>query len=489
MRRTFLLAKKGGNMISNALENLVIEKKPEMIDVRFVDINGVWQHATVPIAELESVIDEGVGFDGSSITGFQHIFDSDMLLRVDPKTAHIDPFFERPTLVFYADVFEPDTQKAYSRDPRYIAQKARDYLKSTKIADTSYWGPEAEFFLFSHLSYSNDPELSGFTIDSPEAVWNMGQNDRQNLGYKIPNKGGYYPTPPADSLQNIRTEMVSHLTNLGVRVEMHHHEVATAGQCEIDMRFDDLLSMADKLMLYKHVVRNTALAHGFTACFMPKPLFGDNGSGMHVHNSLWKNGKNLFYQSGTYGEFSELGMYYIGGILSHVDSLLAFCAPTTNSYRRLVPHYEAPVNIAFSKRNRSAIIRIPMYFSGPSHASSKRLEFRAPDPTCNPYLAFSAILMAGLDGIKRKLDPVKLGFGPLDTNIWELTGKDAKKIKSVPGSLTESVTALKADHDYLLAGGVFTEDVLDTWVELKEDEVKQLSLRPTPYEFFLYASR
>lgn len=475
-------------MIPAKIEKLMKEAKPEMIDVRFPDIRGVWQHASVPIAELEGALTDGVGFDGSSITGFQHIYDSDMLLKLDVNTAHIDPFYELPTLVLYGEVSEPESGGAYSRDPRYIAHKAEEYLKKSGIADTSYWGPEAEFFLFSHLSYSTDPHRMGFAIDSPEAIWNSGIDDEPNLGYKIPHKGGYYPTPPQDTLQDIRSEMVKTLISLGVRVEMHHHEVATAGQCEIDMRFDSLVAMADKLLLYKYVVRNIAARYGLTACFMPKPLFGDNGSGMHVHNSLWKNGKNLFYANGTYGEFSELGMYYIGGILSHVDSLLAFCAPTTNSYRRLVPHYEAPVNIAFSKRNRSAIIRIPMYFSGKEHASAKRLEFRAPDPTANPYLAFSAILLAGLDGIKKKIDPTKAGFGPLDTNIWDLRGSDAKKIHSVPGSLGESVAALKKDHGYLLAGGVFTEDLLEAWTELKESEMKEGSLRPTPYEFYSYSA-
>lgn len=467
---------------------MVREAKAEMIDLRFVDPRGVWQHASAPIGELDGILTDGMGFDGSSITGFQHIYDSDLILIVDPKTAHIDPFYEMPTLVFIATVHDPEKGERYSRDPRYIAEKAEAYLRKTGVADTSYWGPEAEFFLFSHLSYTLEPHHMSFMIDSPEAPWNTGMRDEENLGYKIPTKGGYFPVPPLDTLQDVRSEMVKHLEAWGARVEMHHHEVASAGQCEIDMRFDSLVNMADKLMIYKYVVRNTARKYGLTATFMPKPMYGDNGTGMHVHNSLWKANKNLFYAGGTYAELSELAMYYIGGILSHVDSLLAFCAPTTNSYRRLVPHFEAPVNVAFSKRNRSAIIRVPMYYSGKAYAKSKRIEFRAPDATANPYLAFSAMLAAGLDGIKRKIDPVKLGLGPLDKNIWELEGAEKAKIKGVPGSLNESVRALEHDNAYLLQGGVFTEDVLTMWKDLKEEEIQQVALRPTPYEFHLYSA-
>lgn len=476
-------------MIPAKIAKMVTTAKAEMIDIRFVDPMGVWQHASTPIGELESIMENGMGFDGSSIKGFQHIYDSDLILRVDENTARIDPFFTVPTLVFIADVWEPESGLRYSRDPRFVAQKAEEYLKKTGIADVSYWGPEAEFFLFSHLSFTIDPQHMSFRFDSPEAPWNTGQNGEwENLGYKIPTKGGYFPVPPMDTLQDVRSEIVRHLEGWGAKVEMHHHEVASAGQCEIDMRFDSLLNMSDKLVTYKYIVRNTARTHGLTALFMPKPLYGDNGSGMHVHNSLWKGTKNLFYEEGTYAELSQLAMWYLGGILTHVDSLLAFCAPTTNSYRRLVPHYEAPVNIAFSKRNRSAIIRIPMYYSGKTHAKAKRIEFRAPDPTANPYFAFPAILMAGLDGIKRKIDPVKAGFGPLDKNIWELEGAEAKKIKNVPGSLTESLAALEADNSYLLQGGVFTEDILTMWKELKEAEIKEVALRPTPYEFYLYSA-
>lgn len=471
------------------IAKLVKDSNAEIIDLRFVDPLGVWQHASAPIGALEDILDDGMGFDGSSIKGFQHIYDSDLMLIVDPSTAHIDPFYTVPTLTFITTVHDPEKAQRYSRDPRYVAEKAEAHLKNSGVAETSYWGPEAEFFVFSHLAYSIEPHRMGFELDSPEAGWNIGPLEGENnLAYRIPTKGGYFPVPPADTLQDIRSEMTKTLEAWGAKVEMHHHEVASAGQCEIDMRFDSLVSMADKLLKYKYVVRNTARKHGMTATFMPKPLFGDNGSGMHVHNSLWKGDKNLFYASGTYAELSELAMYYIGGVLTHIDSLLAFCAPTTNSYRRLVPHYEAPVNVAFSKRNRSAIIRIPMYYSGEAHSKSKRIEFRAPDPTANPYFAFPAILLAGLDGIKRKIDPLKAGFGPLDKNIWELSGEEKAKISGVPGSLLESVRALEEDNDYLVADGVFTEDVLDMWQDLKMAEIQEVSLRPSPYEFFLYSA-
>lgn len=470
------------------IETLIKTHNPDMVDVRFVDPLGVWQHTTVPIGELDDALNEGIGFDGSSIKGFQQIYDSDLLLTIEPKSAHIDPFYKHPTLTFIATVYDPEKGQRYSRDPRFVAEKAEGFLKESGVADVSYWGPEAEFFLFSHLSYSIDPQKMGFQLDSAEAGWNTGAQEGDNLAYRIPTKGGYFPVAPMDTLQDVRTEITKTLEAWGARVEMHHHEVASAGQCEIDMRFDSLVAMADKLLTYKYVVRNTAKAHGLTATFMPKPLFGDNGSGMHVHNSLWSGGKNLFYGKGAYGELSEMALNYVGGILTHIDSLLAFCAPTTNSYRRLVPHYEAPVNVAFSKRNRSAIVRIPMYFSGEEHSKSKRIEFRAPDPTANPYFAFSAILLAGLDGIKRKIDPVKAGFGPLDKNIWELSGDEKAKIRSVPGSLNESVAALEKDHDYLLSGGVFTEDVLSMWKDLKQAEILEVSLRPSPYEFYLYSA-
>ncbi len=476
-------------MIPTNISKLIKSTKPEIIDLRFVDPRGIWQHASAPIGELEGLLEDGMGFDGSSIKGFQHIYDSDLVLRLDTGTAHLDPFYKIKTLVFIASVYDPEKNTRYSRDPRFIAEKAEAYLKRSKIAEVSYWGPEAEFFLFSHLAFSVEPQSMNFAIDSPEAAWKTGDNGLDpNLGYKIPYKSGYFPVPPMDTLQDIRSEMTLHLEQWGAKVEVHHHEVATAGQCEIDMRFDSLRNMADKMMIYKYIVRNTANKYGLTANFMPKPLYGDNGNGMHVHNSLWKSGTNLFYKSDNYAELSQLALYYIGGILTHVNSLLALCAPTTNSYRRLVPHFEAPVNVAFSKRNRSAIVRIPMYYSGLVHANSKRIEFRAPDCTGNPYLVFSAILMAGLDGIRRKIDPIKAGFGPLDKNIWELDGFEARKIKSVPESLTQSLKALKSDHDYLLEGDVFTSDLLSVWQEMKEEEIKENSLRPTPYEYYLYSN-
>lgn len=471
------------------IEKLIKTHSPKIVDVRFTDPLGVWQHCSVPIEELDGALKSGIGFDGSSIKGFQQIYDSDLLLTLQPDSAQLDPFYKTPTLTFIATIHDPEQGQRYSRDPRFIAEKAEAFLKESGIAETSYWGPEAEFFLFSHLSYSIEPHSMGFDIDSPEASWNTSaREDMPNLGYRVPTKGGYFPVAPVDTLQDVRSEIALTLDALGAKVEMHHHEVASAGQCEVDLRFDSLVSMADKLLTYKYVVRNVAKAHGLTATFMPKPLFGDNGSGMHVHNSLWSGGKNLFFGKGSYAELSELALYYIGGILTHVDSLLAFCAPTTNSYRRLVPHYEAPVNVAFSKRNRSAIVRIPMYASGEANAKAKRIEFRAPDPTANPYLAFSAILMAGLDGIKRKIDPTKAGYGPLDKNIWELREEEKQGIRSVPGSLNESIAALEKDHDYLLDGGVFTEDVLSMWKGLKQSEILEVALRPSPYEFHLYSA-
>ncbi len=415
------------------IEKLLKEHSPKIIDLRFTDPRGYWQHASAPIQELESILESGMGFDGSSIRGFQNIYDSDLLLKVDPASAHVDPFYRVPTLTFITTIHDPEKGERYSRDPRFIAEKAEAFLRESGVAEASYWGPEAEFFLFSHLSYSVEPHQMGFQIDSPEAAWNTGpQAAGENLGYRMPIKGGYFPTPPFDTLQDVRSEITRTLQAWNIPVEMHHHEVASAGQCEVDIRFDTLLSMADKLMTYKYVVRNTAKAHGLTATFLPKPLYGDNGTGMHVHNSLWSGNKNLFYADGSYAELSELALFYIGGVLSHVDSLLAFCAPTTNSYRRLVPHFEAPVNVAYSKRNRSAIVRIPMYQSGAENAKAKRIEFRAPDATANPYLAFPAILLAGLDGIKRKIDPREAGFGPLDKNIWELSPEEKEKNQRHP---------------------------------------------------------
>jgi glutamine synthetase len=448
----------------------------KFVDFKFVDLPGTWQHFSATIDELsEDLFEEGIGFDGSSIRGFQAIHESDMLLMPDPATAVMDPFTAVPTLSLVCNVRDPLSGKPYSRDPRYIAQKAVAYLTETGIADASYWGPEAEFFVFDSVSYEQNPWGGHYHVDSAEATWNMGKS---GLGHQTRWKEGYFPVAPADTLQDLRSEMVLKLLEVGIPTEVHHHEVATGGQCEIDMRFSDLVSMADNLLMYKYIVKNVARAHGKTATFMPKPIFGDNGSGMHVHQSIWKNGKTLMADPKGYAGLSKTAMYYIGGLLKHAPALLALVAPTVNSYHRLVPGFEAPVNIAYSRRNRSAAVRIPMYSDNPK---AKRLEFRCPDPSCNPYLGFSALLMAGLDGIQRKLDPGK----PADFDIFEAHGSTT--IKQVPGSLAESLAALEADHDFLLKGGVFTEDVIETWVGMKRSkEIDPIRLRPHPYEFVLY---
>ena len=456
-----------------------------MVDLKFVDVPGLWQHATVPASQVdEKTFKNGIGFDGSSIRGFQAIEESDMLLMPDPATARPDPFTEIPTLSLICTVNDPVAGKPYSRDARYVAQKAEAYLKTTGVGDVSYFGPEAEFFIFNNVQYEVLPQRMGYSIDSSEGIWNTGQ---PGLGYRVRTKEGYFPVPPSDQLMDIRSEIALELEKWGIEVEMQHHEVATAGQSEIDMKYASLTRMADSLLCYKYIAKNVARRHGMTATFMPKPLFGDNGSGMHVHQSIWKGGQNLFYSEGGYAELSQDALYYIGGLLTHVDALMGLCAPTTNSYRRLVPHYEAPVNIAFSQRNRSACVRIPVYFSGPAAAASKRIEFRPPDSSSNPYLAFAAMLMAGLDGISRRIDPVKAGFGPLDKNTYELDPEDAARIKNVPGSLTAALAALEADHEFLLEGDVFTRDLLYTWIEYKRTkEAHEVNIRPGPYEFFLY---
>jgi glutamine synthetase len=475
----------GKEMTAQDVVAYIKDRGIKMVDFKFVDMPGTWQHATIPASQIdEKTFKRGIGFDGSSIRGFQAIEESDMLLMPDPATAHPDPFTEIPTLSIVCNVNDPTTGKPYSRDPRYVAQKAEDHLKQSGVADVSYWGPEAEFFVFSNVQYDVLPHRMGYSIDSPEGVWNTGQ---PGMGNRIRTKEGYFPVPPADTLVDLRSEMSLQMEAWGIEVEMQHHEVGSAGQCEIDMKYNTLTRMADSLLSYKYIVKNIARRHGMTATFMPKPLFGDNGTGMHTHQSLWKGGANLFYSEGGYAELSQEALYYIGGLLTHVDALLALCACTTNSYRRLVPHYEAPVNIAFSKRNRSAAVRIPMYFAGPAAAASKRLEFRCPDATCNPYLAFAAMLMAGLDGIKRKIDPTKAGFGPLDTNTYHLSPEDAAKVKSVPGSLGAALSALESDHEFLLEGDVFTRDLLDTWIDYKRTkELYEVNIRPVPYEFFLY---
>jgi glutamine synthetase len=461
---------------------MIKEHDIKMVDVRFTDMPGTWQHFSLPASMLsEDDFVHGLGFDGSSIRGFQAINESDMLVVPDPDTAFIDPLLKIPTLVLICDIRDPITGENYSRDPRYIARKAEDYLRSTGIADTAYFGPEAEFFLFSDVRFDQGSHFGYYFLDSDEGIWNSGA-DRggKNLGYRPRYKEGYFPCPPLDTLQDVRSQITLNMMAAGIEVEVHHHEVATAGQCEIDMRFDSLLRMADKLVKYKYIVKNTARQFGLTATFMPKPLFGDNGSGMHCHQSLWKEGQPLFYDPKGYALLSDTARWYIGGILTHAPALLAICAPTTNSYRRLVPGFEAPINLVYSQRNRSAAIRIPTYSDSPK---ARRIEFRAPDPTCNPYLAFSAMLMAGIDGIKNRIEPPP----PLDVDIYELTAEEKAHIRGTPGSLAESLDALEADHDFLLAGGVFTPDVIETYLDYKRSrELIQVAIRPHPYEFFMY---
>ncbi len=452
----------------------------EMVDYKFCDFPGTWQHFTTPTSELEdAVFDEGLGFDGSSIRGWQAIHNSDMLVVPDPKTAVIDPFMEKPTLSLICDIEDPITRERYSRDPRNIARKAMAYLESTGIGDTAYFGPEPEFFIFDSVRFDQTQNSGFYELDSVEGNWNTGEDGGQNLGHKPRYKEGYFPVPPTDSQQDIRTDMVQAMEAVGLRVEKHHHEVATAGQAEIDLRFLPMVEMGDALMWYKYCVKNVARQHGRTATFMPKPLFMDNGTGMHTHQSIWKGGKPLFAGDG-YGGMSEMAMHYIAGILQHAPAICAYTNPTTNSYRRLVPGFEAPVNLAYSSRNRSASVRIPMYSPSPK---AKRIEVRFPDPSCNGYLAFAVMLMAGLDGIERKLDP----GAALDKDIYSLSRADLKDVPSVPGSLEGALDALQADHEFMLRGDVFTQDVVDTWIAYKYDrEVDAMRLRPHPYEFALY---
>ena len=453
----------------------------KIVDLRFVDLPGMWQHFSIPVEDLDdSLFSDGIGFDGSSIRGFQHIHESDMLLIADADSAQVDPVLQVPTINIICNVVDPLSRKSYSRDPRYVAQKAEAYLKSTGIADTSYWGPEAEFYMFDSVRYDQTANSGYYYIDSREGVWNTGRDESPNLGYKIRHKEGYFPVPPSDQLQDIRSEILLALKDVGIKVEVQHHEVGTAGQAEIDMRFGPMVKMADNLLWYKYIIRMICRKHGMTATFMPKPLFGDNGSGMHVHQSLWKGDTNVFYDPNGYALLSQTAKYYIGGLLKHAPALLAIAAPTTNSYRRLVPGYEAPVNLAYSMRNRSAACRIPVYSTSPK---AKRIEFRCPDPSTNPYLCFAALLMAGLDGIQNKIDP----GDPWDQDLYELEPEEAKKIKSTPGSLGEVLNALESDHEFLLQGGVFTPDLIETWISYKrERELAPVNLRPVPYEFFLY---
>jgi glutamine synthetase len=456
-------------------------KELKMVDLRFTDLPGTWQHFSIPVRDLgEELFQEGIGFDGSSIRGFQEIHESDMLLVPDPSTAFVDPVLEVPTLVITCDVYDPVTRQPYSRDPRYVAKKAEAYLKQMGIATTSFWGPEAEFFLFDDVRYGGGTNSSFYYIDSREGWWKSGEDVKPNLGAQIPPKRGYFPVPPADTMQDVRSRIVLALEDAGVRIEVHHHEVATAGQAEIDMHYDTLVRMADNVMIYKYIVKNVARLNGLTATFMPKPLFGDNGTGMHVHQSLWKGDKNVFFDEAGYAQLSDAAKCYIGGLLKHSSALLAITSPTTNSYRRLVPGFEAPVNLAYSQRNRSAICRIPVYSKSPK---AKRIEFRAPDATCNPYLAFAAQLMAGLDGVQNRIDPGE----PLDKDLYSLPPEEAKLVKQVPGSLEAVLAALEADHEFLLRGDVFTPDVLDAYIAYKRQvEVDPVRMRPHPYEFTLY---
>ena len=464
------------------LLDLIRQKNIQVIDVKFCDLPGTWQHFSIPASTLdEDMIREGLGFDGSSIRGFQAINESDMLLLPDVSTAFVDPVLEVPTLSLTCDIYDPLTLEPYSRDPRFIAFKAEEYLRTTGIATTSCWGPEAEFFIFNSVRFDQNAHEGYYHIDAEEGVWNSGRNGGSpNLGHRPRHKEGYFPVPPVDRLQDVRSKIMLALIEAGVPVEVQHHEVGTAGQAEIDFRFGTLVQTADRLLVYKYVVKNVCHNLGYTATFMPKPLFGDNGSGMHVHQSLWKGDKPLFYDENGYALLSETARHYIGGLIAHAPALLALCAPTTNSYRRLVPGFEAPVNLMYSARNRSAICRIPTYSSSPK---ARRVEFRAPDPTANPYLTFAALLMAGLDGIQRRLEPP----APIDEDLYELHDERKASIKTVPGSLAEAVAALEADHDFLLKGDVFTPDVIETWITMKRTrDIAPMNLRPHPYEFFLY---
>ena len=462
--------------------NLIRDNEVLIVDLRFADLPGLMQHFSVPAHELtEESFDEGFGFDGSSIRGFQEIQESDMILVPDPGTAVLDPFRTHPTLILNCFVKDPITGESYTRDPRHVAAKAEQYLEGSGIAQLSYWGPEAEFYIFDSVRFDQNQHSSYYYVDAVEGAWNSGAEEGgRNLGYKPRYKEGYFPVPPTDHYQDLRSEMALALEAAGIPVEVQHHEVGTAGQAEIDIRFGTLLETADRLMLFKYIIKNTALKHGKTVTFMPKPIFQDNGSGMHTHQSLWTDGVPLFYDEAGYAGLSDLGRWYIGGLLAHAPALTAFTNPTTNSYRRLVPGYEAPVNLVYSQRNRSAAARIPLYSRSPK---AKRVEFRVPDPSCNPYLAFAAMLMAGLDGVRNKIEPP----APLDKDLYDLPPEELAEIPQVPGSLDDALAALEADHEFLLEGGVFTQDVIDTWLAYKrEHEVDAVRLRPHPWEFHLY---
>ncbi len=461
--------------------SMISDQGVQFVDFRFCDLPGLMQHFTVPAHELSAdVFDDGLAFDGSSIRGFQQIQESDMILLPDPETAVLDPFRQHPTLILNCFVSDPVTGEPYSRDPRHVARKAEEYLKGTGIADTAYFGPEAEFYILDDVRYDTTQRSSYYYIDAVEGQWNSGKEEHPNLGYKPRYKEGYFPVPPTDHYQDLRSEMTVELEQAGITVEVQHHEVGTAGQAEIDIRFGTLLATADKLMLFKYIIKNVARRHLKTVTFMPKPVFMDNGSGMHTHMSLWNGDEPLFYDEQGYAGLSETARHYIGGLLAHAPALLAFTNPTTNSYRRLVPGYEAPVNLVYSQRNRSAACRIPVYSQSPK---AKRVEFRVPDPSCNPYLAFAAMLMAGLDGVRNAIEPPE----PVDKDIYDLPRSELEGLPSVPASLEEALAALEADADFLLEGGVFTPDLIETHVAYKMDaEVSQVRLRPHPYEFQMY---
>jgi len=461
--------------------SLIKDQGIKLIDLKFIDLPGIWQHLTVYENQIdESSFTDGVAFDGSSIRGWKAINESDMSMVLDPNTAWIDPFMSEPTLSIICSIKEPRTGEPYSRCPRVIAQKAIDYLTATGIGDTAYFGPEAEFFVFDDVRFDQNQHEGYYYVDSIEGRWNSGRQEKDgNLGYKPRYKEGYFPVAPTDTLQDMRSEMLLTMAKCGVPIEKHHHEVATGGQCELGIRFDTLVKSADNLMIYKYVIKNVARKYGKTVTFMPKPVFNDNGSGMHTHQSIWKDGQPLFGGDG-YAGLSQTALWYIGGILKHAPALLAFTNPTTNSYKRLVPGFEAPVNLAYSQGNRSASVRIPLSGDNPK---AKRLEFRCPDATSNPYLAFAAMLCAGIDGIKNQIDPGE----PLDVDIYDLSPEELAKIPSTPGSLEDALECLEKDHEFLTVGGVFTEDLINTWIQYKLDnEVNPMRLRPHPYEFSLY---
>lgn len=464
--------------------NTIKENNIMFVDFRFIGLNGMVHHITLPVSEVsEETFEAGVAFDGSSIPGFRGIEESDMVMMPDPASAFVDPFTMHPTINVMCDIFTPNGER-YDRDPRGIAHKAEEYLKKAGVGTAAYFAPESEFFVFDDVRFNNDMNSSFYSVDSEEAAWNTGRKEEGgNLGFKVGVKGGYVPVAPTDAQQDIRSEMVRVMEEAGLKVERHHHEVATAGQAEINFRFDTLTKTADNLIKYKYIVQNVAKQWGKIATFMPKPLFGDNGSGMHVHSSIFNGSEPLFYEKGAYGNLSKLAMNYIGGILYHAPALIALTNPSTNSFKRLVPGYEAPVNLVFSKGNRSAAVRIPIAAVSPKGC---RIEFRTPDSTANPYLAFSAMLLAGLDGIKRGLDPVELGYGPFDKNIYELPEEEKKEIRSVPGTLEEALDALEADSSFLTEGGVFSEDFIANYIAFKRAEAKQVAIRIHPHEFNLY---